>query len=55
MTPSVLGIINDGVGIYAVTRDVRSYEGQEGVQHLILVSNSSIYAVTLFGRGRSAV
>ena len=49
MPPSVRGILNDGVGGYDVAGAVRSCEGQEGVQHLLLVSISSLHSVSLFG------
>ena len=55
MPPSVRGKLDDVVGGYDVSREVRVYEGQEGVQHLILVSISSLYDVDLFGCGRSTV
>ena len=53
MPPSVRGILYDGVGGYDAFWAVRAYEGQEGVQHILLVSISSLYGVALFGRGRS--
>ena len=53
--PSVRGKISDGVGEYDVSGAVRSYEFQEAVQHLLLVSISSLYAVALFCCGRSNV
>ena len=52
MSPSVLGIINDGVGGYDAARAGRDYEVQEGVQHLLLVSIFSLCAVSLFGSGQ---
>ena len=55
MPPSVHGKLNDGVGGYDVAISVRDFYGQEGVKHLLLVSISSLYTVTLFGRDRSAV
>ena len=55
MPPSVRGIINDGVGGYGATGAVRYYEGQEGVQHPLLVNISSLYDVALFGSVQSAV
>ena len=42
MPPSVSGKLNDGVGGYDVSGAGRDYEGQEGVQHLLLVSISSL-------------
>ena len=55
MPPSVHGIINYCVGGYDVAGAGRAYEGQEGVQHILLVSISSLCAVDLFGIGRLAV
>ena len=49
MPPSVRGILNDGVGEYDVAGAVRAFEGQEGVQHLLLVIISSLHAVSFFG------
>ena len=49
MPPSVRGILNDGVGGYDVSGADRASEGQEGVQHLLLVSISSLHAVSIFG------
>ena len=51
MPTSVQRILNDGVGMYDVAGAGRSYEYQEGVQNLLLVSISSLYTVALFGRG----
>ena len=55
MPPSVCGILNDGVGGYDVAGAGRSYEGQELLNHLPLVSIYSLYAVALFGCVRSTV
>ena len=55
MPPSVRGKINDGVGVYDAARADRAYEGQEGVQNLLLVNIYTLYDVALFGRGRSTV
>ena len=55
MPPSVSGLLNDGVGGYDVSGAGRAYEGKERVQHLLLVSISSLSAVALFGRGWSTV
>ena len=55
MPPSVRGKINDGVGGYDVARAGRAYAGHKVVQHLLLVSIYSLYAVAIFGRGRSTV
>ena len=55
MPPSVRGILNYGVGGYDVVGVGRDYEDQEGFQHLLLVSISSLYNVALFGCGRSTV
>ena len=52
---SVRGKLNDGVGRYYVAGAGRAYEGQEGVQHLLLVSISSLYTIALFDCGRSTV
>ena len=49
MPPSVRGILNDGVGGYDVAGAVRAFEGQEGVQHLLLVSIYSLHSVSFFG------
>ena len=48
MHPSVRGIFNDGIGGYDVAVVRRSYEVQEEVQYLILVSIASLYNVALF-------
>ena len=42
MPPSVRGILDDGVGGYDVAGAGISHEGQKGVQHLLLVSISSL-------------
>ena len=55
MPPSVHGKLNDGVGGYDVAGAGRAYEGQEGVQHLLLVSIYRLYTVAIYGRGRSTV
>ena len=54
MPPSVHGMLNDGVGVYDATGAGRAYAGQEGFQHLLVII-SSLYAVALFGHGRSTV
>ena len=51
----VLGKLNDDVWGYDVAGLGRGYKGQEGVQHVFLVSISSLYAVALFGYGRVTV
>ena len=53
MPPSVCGTLNDGVGGYDVAGAGRAYENQEGFQHILLASNSSLYTVALFGSGWS--
>ena len=55
MPPSLRVKLNDGVGGYDVSGAGRTYEGQEGFQHLLLVSISSLYANTLFGHSRLTV
>ena len=55
MPPSVRGILNDGFGGYDVPGEGRADEVQEGLQHLLLVSISSLYAVSLFGCGRPTI
>ena len=55
MPPSVHGKLNDGVGGYDVAGAGRAYEGQEGVQHPLLVSMYSLYTFSLFGCGSSTV
>ena len=55
MPPSLRGILNDGVGVYDVDISGRAYGGQEGVQNILVVSISSLYAVSLIGRFRSTV
>ena len=55
MPHSGSGILNDGVGGYDVAGEGRAYEGQEGFQHLLLVSIYSIYDVALFGCIQSTV
>ena len=55
MPPSVHVKINDDVGGYDVDGLVKAYEGQEGVQHLLLVSIYSLYYVALFDCGRLTV
>ena len=49
MPPSVCGTLNDGVGGYDVAGAVRDFEGQKGVQHLLLGSICSLQAVSFFG------
>ena len=53
--PSVHVIRNDAVGGYDVSGAVGSYVVQEGVQHLLIVSISSLYGVAAFGWGWSTV
>ena len=53
--PSVHGKINDVVGVYGVDGLGKAFEGQEGVQNLLLVRIYSLYAVSLIGRFRSTV
>ena len=55
MPPSVRGKINVGIGGYDVSVAVKVYEGQEGVQHLLLVIIYSLYNVTHFGCGQLTV
>ena len=55
MPLSVRVILNDGVGGYDVSGAGRAYEGKERVQHLLLVSISSLYSVALFVHVRSTV
>ena len=50
MPPSVRRVLNGGVGGYDFDEAGVSYDGQEGVQHLLLVNISSLYAVSLLGR-----
>ena len=52
MPPSICGKLNDEVGGYDYAGTSRDYEGQEVDQHLLLVSISSLYDVSLFGRGQ---
>ena len=53
MPHSVHVKLNDGVGGYDAAGAGRAFEGQERVQHLLLVSISSLYDVSLFGCGQS--
>ena len=55
MPPSVRVILNYDVGGYDVTGAGRAYEGQEGVQHFVDVSISSLYDVSTFSHIRSTV
>ena len=55
MPPALHEILNGGAGGYDVSGLGRTCEVQEEVQHLFLVIIYSIYAVSLFNRGRPKI
>ena len=55
MLTSVRIILNDVIGGYDVAGAGRSYERQEGVQHILLVIISGLCDIALFGRFWSTV